>query len=522
MHNDPSTQIVEGSVLGLDSTTTPERGKDFRELADLLPLTVFEVDRQGRFTFVNRFGLEFSGYTAQELVQGINIAQIVLPDPGVSFVDNFRNRMQGAPDTRATYHFLTRDGQTKTITVHSNPIIESGQIVGLRGVVIDLTEQKRVEEATARAERLEAAGRIAGQVAHDFNNLLAPVLAYPQLIREKLGSGHPAIGYLNDMESATRQLAEINQQLLTLARRGHYELTPLDINAVVRGVACLIGDPPPTLHVELALGENLSSVLGGEAQLGRAIFNLVSNARDAMQDSGKLTIATEMGMVADHLGVLGRIPAGRYVTVTVADTGAGIAPSHLRRIFEPFFSTKLADRRRGSGLGLSTAYAVIQDHGGYLDIETILGVGSTFKVLLPECVLPPTSKAPGPIRGGHEQLLVIDDEPMQRQVAQHLLERLGYEVHLALSGEQALAIVDAGVVPDLVVLDMALGEGIDGAETYRRLLLEIPRLRAVVLSAYAESERVNVALALGAGKFLRKPIDLASIATAVRDELDRP
>ena len=132
--------------------------------------------------------------------------------------------------------------------------------------------------------------------------------------------------------------------------------------------------------------------------------------------------------------------------VTVSDTGPGIPPAHLTRIFEPFFTTKKADRRRGSGLGLSTAYAVLQDHGSYFDVETTLGKGTTFAVLFPECDLPPSSKASARLSGGHEQLLVVDDEPMQRQVARHLLERLGYQVSLALSGEQALSMVRAGLI----------------------------------------------------------------------------
>jgi PAS domain S-box-containing protein len=504
-----------------DRTVVSTRGKDFSELADLLPMTVFEVDCKGSFTFVNRFGLEFSGYTVQDLERGVNIAQVVFSPPGASLAENFRRQLKGEPDTNTVYSLLTRDGQTKPVMVHTNAIIEAERVIGLRGVVVDLSEQKRIEEATARAERLEAAGRIAGQVAHDFNNLLAPVLAYPQLIREQLPPTHPARVYLDDIESATRQLAEISQELLTLARRGHYELSPLDINEVVRDVIALIRDRPAELQIELKLGTNLSSVLGGEAQLGRVLLNLVNNARDAMQDSGVLTIETSRVESNDRLGVLGRIPAGNYVMVTVSDTGPGIPPVHLRRIFEPFFTTKKADRRRGSGLGLSTAYAVLQDHGSYFDVETRLGKGTTFAVLFPECALPPSSKASARLSGGHEQLLVVDDEPMQRQTARHLLERLGYQVSLALSGEQALSMVRAGLIPDLAILDIALGSGIDGVETYRQLLTSVPKLRAIMLAADTEADRANMALVLGAGRAVRKPVDLYVMATAVRQVLDR-
>ncbi|HEY5956235.1 MAG TPA: ATP-binding protein [Polyangiaceae bacterium] len=501
-------------------TDAQNRGKDFRELADMLPMTVFEVDRQGRFTYVNRFGLEFSGYSQQEIEQGIIIEQIVLPTEGTTVAQIFQQKLEGAPDTSTVYRFITRDGRVIPVNVHSNAIFESGVAIGLRGVVVDLSEQKRVAEATARAERLEAAGRIAGQVAHDFNNLLAPILAYLQLAREKLGVSHPVVGYLGDIELATRQMAAINEQLLTLARRGHYELSPLDVNGVVRGALALLHDPPANLRIVVRLGDALGTVLGCEAQLSRVIHNLVNNARDAMHDAGELTIETSVVELRDQLGVLGRIPGGKYVALKVADTGPGIAPTVLRRIFEPFFTTKVADRHRGSGLGLSTVYAVLQDHSAYLDVATEIGRGTTFSVFLPQSDEPISCRSIESLTGGSERILVVDDEPMQRQLVRHLLERLGYHVELAHSGEHAISVVEAGFVPEIVVLDMLLGTGIDGAETYRQLLERHPRLRALLLSANLETAGAFRARALGVHQCLKKPLDIASLARAVRCELD--
>ncbi|MGC4068011.1 MAG: response regulator [Polyangiaceae bacterium] len=498
------------------------RGKDFHELAELLPLTVFEVDTQGRFTYVNQFGLTFSGYTAEEVARGIFVSQVVVPGEGVSIEGNLRARMLGGSDSNSEYFLLTQAGSRIPVTVKASPILDGDRIVGLRGVVVDLSEQKRLEAATARAERLEAAGQIAGQVAHDFNNLLAPLLAYPQLIRETMDSASPAQRFLEDIEIATRQLADISQQLLTLARRGHYELLPLDINDVVSDALELSRERPATLVVRVRLGADLGTVQGGEAQLLRVFLNLVTNARDAMGDVGELEISTERVVVNERLGILGRIPAGRYVAVTIKDTGTGIAPAHLPRIFEPFFSTKRADRRRGSGLGLSTTYAVLKDHGGYLDVETQVGKGTTFIAYLPVSDQPLNSEHPQELEGGDEHVIVIDDDPMQRQVGKTLLERLGYRVSLAVSGEQAISMLESGIRPDLALLDMLLGSGIDGAQTYRRLIELQPNLKAIVLSGYAETEQVREALRLGAGRFVRKPLELSVLARAVRTELARP
>jgi PAS domain S-box-containing protein len=501
---------------------SPVRGRDFHELAELLPLTVFEVDTQGRFTYVNQFGRTFSGYSAEEITRGILVSQVVLPGNGVSIEGNLRARMLGGADSNAEYFLITQSGNRIPVTVKASPIVEGDRITGLRGVVVDLSEQKRLEAATARAERLEAAGQIAGQVAHDFNNLLAPLLAYPQLIRETLDPANAAVRYLDDIEIATRQLADISQQLLTLARRGHYELLPLDINDVVADALELSRERPATLAVSVRLGTDLGTVQGGEAQLLRVFLNLITNARDAMQDQGELEIVTERVTLDEKLAILGRIPAGQYVAVTVKDTGTGIAPAHLPRIFEPFFSTKRADRRRGSGLGLCTTYAVLKDHGGFLDVETQLGKGTSFTAYLPPSELPLSSARPQELLGGDEHVLVIDDDPMQRQVGKTLLERLGYRVSLAMSGEQAIAMLESGTRPDIALLDMLLGSGLDGAQTYRRLLDLQPNLKAIVLSGYAETEQVREALRLGAGRFVRKPLELPVLAHAVRHELSRP
>jgi PAS domain S-box-containing protein len=486
----------------------------------MLPMTVFEVDLAGRFTYVNRFGLEFSGYSQDEVAQGIRIEQIVLPTEGSSIDEIFRHKLSGGADTSTTYRLITRDGRVVPVMVRSNAIVESGVPIGLRGIVVDLSEQKRVAEATARAERLEAAGRIAGQVAHDFNNLLAPILAYLQLAREKLGSGHPAVRYLSDIEWATRQMAGINEQLLTLARRGRYELVPIDVNQLVRGALTLLHDPPAALRVGLQLGDELGTVLGCEAQLARVIDNLVNNARDAMHDAGDLTLETSVVELRDQLGVFGRIPSGKYVALKVSDTGPGIAPAVLRRIFEPFFTTKVADRHRGSGLGLSTVYAVVKDHSAYLDVATEIGRGTTFTVYFPQSDEPISSRAIDALTGGAERILVVDDDPMQRQLARHLLERLGYHVELAHSGEHALSVVEAGFSPELVVLDMLLGTGIDGAETFRQLRERVPNLRAIVLSANLESIGVERVCDLGVAQCLTKPLDIAALARAIRVEFD--
>ena len=239
-----------------------------------------------------------------------------------------------------------------------------------------------------------------------------------------------------------------------------------------------------------------------------------------MNSGGRLSIKTENYYVEGELGAYNRIPRGGYVKVTISDTGCGIPPNILPSIFDPFFTTKTADRKRGSGLGLSVVHAVVEDHKGYIDVVSQPGEGTSFYLYFPIT----RDAAPTPetvsIRGGEENILIVDDDPTQGEVTSRLLQRLGYRVSIVGGGEEAIQYLTANH-PDLLALDMAMGRGIDGTETYRRALEINPAQKAILFSGFAESARVREALEMGAGAFLRKPLTLNTLAAAVRKELDR-
>jgi CheY-like chemotaxis protein len=252
----------------------------------------------------------------------------------------------------------------------------------------------------------------------------------------------------------------------------------------------------------------------------RVLLNLLTNARDAMGDHGRLTVRTENLYLDAPVGRYTRVAVGEYVCVTISDTGSGIAPEIQDRVFDPFFTTKQAERRRGSGLGLSVVQSIVDDHHGYVDLESEVGVGTTFRVYLPICREPVTAAESCEVAGGTERLLVVDDDAAQREVAGELLGQLGYEVAAVASGEEGVEYARTHTV-DLVILDMVM-PGIDGAEAYRQMLEEYPHQRAIILSGYADSSRVLLAQQLGAGAFVRKPVTMAVLAEEVRRELDRP
>ncbi len=488
---------------------------------------VIATDTQGEIVLFNKMAERLTGYNEQEAIgrplhEAFRIIDAEtreeLPNPVEKLVDS--GRVSGF--SRETL-LISKNGTELVIDDSGAPIREpSGKIIGVVLVFRDVTETRRLRDMAMRAQRLETAGRIAGQVAHDFNNLLAPLMAYPEFIREALPEGDEARGFVDKIESAAEQIADINQQLLTLGRRGHYTVAPFSLNDTVREVVKQLSPVPSNLALDIELAEDLMPVRGGSAQVFRAVSNLVSNARDAMQDIGRLHIRTENFYLENMVGVHGPIPVGEYVKLTVTDTGPGLPDGMITRIFEPFFTTKTVDRRRGSGLGLSIVHAVMEDHNGYIDVKSWPGHGTSFFLYFPAVrdSVVGDQEDDDSIVGGNEKIVVVDDDPFQREVTITLLEKLGYEAVAVEGGEKAVDLLKSDSC-DLLILDMIMPGGIDGAETYEQILAFHPGQKAVIVSGYAESERVQHAIGLGAGAFVRKPLTMKSLALAVRRELDR-
>jgi len=422
---------------------------------------------------------------------------------------------------RYEVEIITGKSNKKTILISSSPRFDEAQnYIGAFGAIMDITETKQLQEFAERAKRMETAGQIAGQVAHDFNNLLGPLVAYPELIIEDIEENHPVIKYIKSMETAARQMADINQQLLTLGRRGHYNLEPLNLNKIVNQVLNQILPIPETLIIETSLSEDLMNINGGVSQIFRVIANLTSNAIDAMQGIGRLTIKTENWYTDKMSGKYGQVPKGEYVKLTLIDTGCGIQEENLHKVFEPFFSTKKAGKKRGSGLGLSVVHAVIKDHDGFIDLESVIGQGTSAYLYFPitrDAIVVDEIES---ITGGSETVLVVDDDSVQREVTLKLLQKLGYKADTVECGEAAIEYLKKQPC-DLLVLDMIIPDGIDGTETYKKTLEINPEQKAIIISGYSESERVVEARRLGVGAFLKKPLTLETIGRAVRKELDR-
>jgi PAS domain S-box-containing protein len=474
------------------------------------------ADQRGCILEVNDAYCRMSGYSREELLS-MTVADIEAVMSPEVIAANFKKVIEKGSDRFMTSHYRKdKSVMYVEVSAHYQPF-GGGRIVGF---LRDITETKRLQELESRAERLETAGKIAGQVAHDFNNMLAPIMAYPEMIREQLPEGDPGISYLEIIEDSARKISELNQQLLTLSRRGHYNKQVLDLNTMIHTVLRSMTDMPDTVHVTTDLCPDLLPMKGGLAQVHQVVLNLLTNACDAVQNHGTISIRTENYYVDEATLVYGRIPRGEYVKLTVADSGGGIPDDIVQRIFDPFFTTKVSDQRRGSGLGLSVVDAVVRDHNGYIDLSTEPGSGTTFYIYFPTTNEVLNTANDTVVSGGSERLLIVDDDDIQRDVSVRVLSSLGYGVSQASSGEEAIALIKQ-YPQDLVVLDMIMPPGIDGAETYRRILEIHPGMKAIILSGHAQSERVRKAQAMGAGPFVRKPITRKILAAAVRNELDR-
>jgi PAS domain S-box-containing protein len=505
--------------------------EQYRDLVENVSDVIYAVDRDGIVTYASPFVESLLGYPPAEIV-GRAFATFVHPEDLGVITENYEKVMVGQAQTNE-YRLVTRSGETRWVRTSSRPILNGGQVVGLRGVLSDVSERVRAEQERRdleskleRARRMESLGTLAGGVAHDLNNILGPMVAYPELILDELPRDSPIRQDVLQIQNSAKGAVAIIQDLLALARRGIYRTAPLNLNAVVEdyfasATFAELSARHPQVIVDMELAPSLLNVLGSAPHLSKALMNLVTNAFEAMPYGGRLTVrTTNEHLDRPHAGYE-QIEPGDYVVLRIGDTGVGIEKGDLSRIFEPFY-TKKEMGRSGSGLGLAVVYGVSRDHKARIDLRTEVGQGTEFALYFPVAreALPEQDRAQEDYRG-NERVLVVDDMEEQRKLAVRLLSSLGYQVEAVESGRAAVAyLCDRGA--DILVLDMIMEEDFDGLDTYREIAQSHPGIKAIIASGFSKTERVQEAQRLGAGPFVRKPYTLQGLGQAVRKELDRP
>jgi signal transduction histidine kinase/CheY-like chemotaxis protein len=365
-------------------------------------------------------------------------------------------------------------------------------------------ELVKYERQLQRAQKMEAIGTLAGGVAHDLNNILSGLVSYPELLLMDLPEDSPLRKPVQTIKKSGEKAAAIVQDLLTLARRGVAATEVVNLNDVISEyLKCpefeKLQFHHPEIQVETNLRASLRSILASPVHLSKTIMNLVSNAAEATPSKGKIVISTANQYVDAPIEGYDDVEEGDYITLTVSDCGTGISTDEMERIFEPFYTKKVMGRS-GTGIGMAVVWGTVKDHNGYIDVQSIEGKGTTFTIYFPI-----TRETPGKdehcltfddYKGEGEFILVVDDVKEQRNIAAEMLRKLGYSVKSVSSGNEAVAYLKDNSA-DLLVLDMIMDPGIDGLETYKRVVQLHPEQKAVIASGFSESENVKEAQKLG-------------------------
>ena len=389
-------------------------------------------------------------------------------------------------------------------------------------------ENLNLQTSLKRAEKMEAVGILAGSVAHDLNNILGGILSYPELILLDIPEGSPLRKPLLTIQNCGQRAAAVVQDLLTLVRKEiiNSEVTNLNhiISDFLKSPECKkIERDYPGTTLETDLQPDLPSMYGSSVHLSKVVMNLILNSMEAMIKGGRLIISTANVYIDKPAGTYEVVAEGNYVTVEISDTGDGISKNDLDRIFEPFYTKKVMGRS-GTGLGLAIVWGTVKDHGGYVDVQSREGEGTTFTLYFPvtnQEVLSKEANLKWPdYTGNGESILIIDDEKLQRDVCTGILTRMGYAVQSVSSGEAAIEYLINNSV-DLLILDMIMVDGIDGLETYEKIIEIHPGQKAIIVSGFSESGHVKKAQAIGAGAYVKKPYTLEKLGMVVKNELHR-
>jgi PAS domain S-box-containing protein len=449
----------------------------------------------------------------------------VHPEDGKRFGD--RMSRESYRNGAAEYRFRHHDGQYRWVREEQRVLYDAAnQAVAVVGAWLDITDWRQLEQQFYQSQKLEAIGQLAGGVAHDFNNILTVILAEADALLDP-----PAVpeGWardsLDEIRKAGERAALLTRQLLTFSRRQLIAPTAIDVNDVVTGIdkmlRRLIGEH---VRMEMRLDPSLRRTVADSGQIEQVIVNLAVNARDAMPGGGALTIETanatlDEAYAAAHQGVT----PGAYVMIAVNDSGSGMSDEVKAHLFEPFFTTK--ESGKGSGLGLATCYAIVRAVGGHIGAYSEVGVGTTMRVYLPSVDLPVRAADAGPRplrRGGWETILLVEDEPSVRRVASRMLRGLGYTVHEAMNGEEAIAFLEGSPERiDLLFTDVVM-PGMGGPALAEQAARLRPGTRILFASGYSEDTMLRHRLLSEQVTLLQKPFTMDSLADKVRYALDRP
>ncbi len=533
------------SILGIVEDVSSRRAmldalalseERYRGVVKTSPDAIAISDLQGWFVEINPRFTDLFGFDDVDQMRrlGINSANLVLEPDLAKMRDTVQDLIGGNVSVGMEVRVKRKDGSVFPAEFSTSLLRDDlGEPAGFLAVIRDISERKRAEQAhlaleeqLRQSQKLEAIGLLAGGVAHDLNNMLTPILGNADLLLLDRTLNPLHRSGIEDMVKATKRARDLVRQLMAFGRKQTLDMKSLDVDEVVASFESLLRRTlRENVRIVLDLRSASRRVLADRGQIEQVLLNLALNSQDAMPREGTLTVRTSTVLVdaSDSLAAA-PIPPGTYVALSVSDTGCGMDPITQQRIFEPFFTTKEKGKGTGLGLGLATVYGIVRQHGGDIRVQTVIGQGSTFEVLLPASsttppIAPATPSEPK-VHAGRETILVAEDDPAVRHTTVALLERLGYRVLSASSIDESLAIARTqGERVDLLLTDVVMPE-VTGKDLYAKLQALIPGLKVIYMSGYASDViEGHGALAQGTA-FLQKPFTLQALSDRVRGVLD--
>ena len=506
-----------------------ESEEKFRLLSEQSLLAI-GIIQDGNIKYANEMYCRITGYSLDEIYEWnpYDYAKTIYEEDLPFVMEQSKKKQAGDKDVATNYQFrgFTKAKNIVWWDLYSETIVYHGKPADLF-TLVDITERiksekdkRKLEKQLQNSQKMEAIGTLAGGIAHDFNNLLMAIQGRTSIMLMDKDSSHPDFGHLRGIEGCVGSAADLTRQLLGIARGGKYEVKPTDLNELIQKENRMFGRTKKEITIREKYEDNLWSVEVDRGQIQQVLLNLYVNAWQAMPFGGELHIRTQNVTLDENFLKPYQVEPGRYVQISITDTGIGMDKATEEKIFDPFFTTK--EMGRGTGLGLASAYGIIKNHGGFINVYSETGHGSTFNVYLPasENEVVEEKKPPVDLLMGSETVLFVDDEDMIIEVAEALLERLGYKVLIAGTGKEAIKIYEENKEQiDIVVLDMIMPD-MSGGETYDRMKEINPRVKVLLSSGYSINGQATEILDRGCNGFIQKPFKIKELSQKLREVLD--
>ena len=505
--------------------------KRYRELTEFLPQAVYEVDTTMKPTFVNPACVELSRYTSEELLSGFNPLTLVIPEDRARMAEDFQKMMQGQPIILSEYTGLRKDGTIVPVLGSAAPIYENEMVVGIRGVISDITALKRTEQEKMalqnqlfQSQKMESLGTLVGGIAHDFNNMLQIILGYCDILRTDKEEGDPGYNYIQTIIRTGEEGANLVKQLLAFGQQSQLLTVPLDLNHQIKEAYKLITRTlPQVVQIDMDLTEEPTTICADPNQIDQILMNLAINASEAMLNGGRLTIATKTLSSNDGPCLICNKPIiGNSVMLSVKDTGRGMDKETLSKIFDPFFSTKQRGSKRGTGLGLSVVQGVVQQQDGHICCQSEPGRGTEFRVYFRAIGAPVktvTARESTAKTVGTGTILVVEDNVEVAEFEQQCLGSAGYKVIVANNGKEALEIYRTKTEEiSLVILDLIMPE-MSGRDCLMELVKIDPSVRVLIASGYTPEDDLHKELTPLVRGFVHKPFTITALQNEVQSVL---